>query len=150
MKHIKTQILIIAALNIFSFSQAQDIPQSQVPSVILNAFTSQFPKAADVEWEMSGSLYQVEFEIGWNIDHEVWYNDSGKIVKHKEDISTKELPKKVRNSIKTDFRGYTIDDLERITENGKVVYKMELNSLIHQDWDIVMDADGKVISKMAD
>ena len=109
-----------------------------------------FPKAADVEWEMSDSLYQVEFEIGWNIDHEVWYNDSGKIVKHKEDISRKELSKKVRNSIKTDFRGYTIDDLERITENGKVVYKMELNSLIHQDWDIVIDADGKVISKMAD
>lgn len=150
MKHIKTQILIIAALSIFSFSQAQDVPQSQVPSVILNAFTSQFPKATDVEWEMSGSLYQVEFEIGWNVDHEVWYNDSGKIVKHKEDISKKELPKVVRNTIKTDFRGYTIDDLERITENGKVVYKMELNSLIHQDWDIVIDADGKVISKMAD
>jgi uncharacterized membrane protein YkoI len=147
----KKQILILsAALAISLSAQAQDIPQSQVPSVILNQFNKQFPKTTDVEWEMDGNLYNVDFEIGWNIDHEIWYNAEGKMVKHKEDISKSELPKAVNDRIQADFSGYSIDDLERITDNGKVVYKLELNALTQTDWDIVIDSEGKVISKIAD
>lgn len=146
----KKQILTFATLSIFGISMAQDIPASQVPSVILNQFNKNFSKATDVDWEIKGNLYNVDFETGWNIDHEIWYNSEGKIIKHKEDISTKELPKAVRNKIKTDFIGYTIADLERITDNGKVVYKMELNALLSQDWDVVIDANGNVLSKIAD
>jgi len=146
----KKQFLIIGALGLFSFTQAQDISQSQVPSLVLNQFSSQFPKATDVEWEMDGNLYNVEFELGWNIDREVWYNPEGKIVKHKEDISRDKLPEAVNNRIKVDFSDYTIDDLEQITDNGRVIYKMELNSLLQQDWDVIIDATGKVISKIED
>lgn len=147
----KKQFLVFGtALSIAFTTQAQDIPQSQVPSVIVNEFNKQFPKATDVEWEMDGSLYDVEFEIGWNIDHEVWYNAEGKMVKHKEDISKSELPKAVIDKIKADFKGYSIDDLERISDNGKVVYKMELDALVQQDFDVVMDSEGKIISKIAD
>lgn len=147
----KKQILIFGAvISIVSTLQAQDIPQSQVPSVILNEFNKQFPKATDLEWEMDGNLYNADFEISWNIDHEVWYNAEGKMVKHKEDISKSELPKAVNNRIQEDFSGYSIDDLERITDNGKVVFKMELNALTQTDWDIVIDSEGKVISKIAD
>lgn len=75
----KKKILIIAAVIGITFtSQAQDILQSQIPSVIQNQFNSQFPKATAVEWEMDGSYYSVEFELTWNIDHEVWYNTEGK------------------------------------------------------------------------
>ena len=147
----KKQFLVFGTtLAIALTTQAQDIPQSQVPSVIVNEFNKQFPKATDVEWEMDGSLYDVEFEIGWNIDHEVWYNAEGKMVKHKEDISKSELPKAVIDKIKADFKGYSIDDLERISDNGKVVYKMELDALVQQDFDVVMDSEGKIISKIAD
>lgn len=72
------------------------------------------------------------------------------MVKHKEDISPSELPKVVSERIQTDFSGYSIDDLERITDNGEVVYKMELNHIMQQDWDVVIDANGKVLNKMAD
>lgn len=147
----KKRVFIISAFITTVFSlQAQDLTQHQVPSVIVNKFNKQFPKAADIEWEMDGSLYNVEFEIGWNTDHEIGYDTEGNIVKHKEEISKSELPKAVQNGIKTNFSGYAIDDLERITDNGKVFYKMELNSLMKEDWDVVMDADGTVLSKIAD
>ena len=42
---------------------AQDIPKSQVPSVIVNNFKKEFPKANDIEWEMQGDLYNVDFKI---------------------------------------------------------------------------------------
>lgn len=146
----RTQILMIATLGIFNFSNAQEVPQSQIPSVIVNQFNSKFSKATDAEWEIQGTTYNVEFETGWNIDHEIWYTSEGKILKHKEDISVSELPKAVHNRINTDFKGYSIDDLQRITEGNKVVYKMELNSLLQQDWDVVISSEGIVLSKMAD
>ena len=146
----KKQILFLAALGTLSFSQAQDLPKSQVPSVILNQFNSQFPKATDVEWEMDGNLYNVEFEIGWNRDHDVWYDAEGKMVKQKEEIASKELPQAVHKTIETGFKGYSTDDVERITDEGKIFYKLELNSLLKQDWEVVFDANGNILSQIED
>lgn len=147
----KKQLFMLgAALAIVSASQAQNISQDQVPSVIVNKFSTQFPKATDVEWEMDGSFYAVDFEIGWNTDHEIWYNAEGNIIRHIEDIATSELPQAVKDKIKTDFNGYSIDDPERITDNGKVSYKMELNALTQQDWEVMMDAEGNALSKKPD
>ena len=140
----KKRILIFSvAICTLSAAQAQDIFQYQAPSVIVNEFSKQYPKATDVEWEIEGDFYKVDFETGW-------YNAEGKMVKHKEDISKIELPKTVTDRIKTDFNGYTIDDLKRITDNGKIVYKMELNALMKRDWNVVIDTNGNVLSKMAD
>lgn len=150
MKHVKTVILAFIGLGAVHIAAAQDIPQSNVPAAVAAAFGKQFPKAMDIEWEMSTGLYKVEFELDRRIDHEVWFDEAGRIVKHQEEISLKELPGKVRDMIKRDFSGYTIDDLERITESNKVVYKVELNSLLQQDWEILADAAGNVLSKMAD
>lgn len=147
----KKQILILGVtIAIASIVRAQDIPQSQVPSVIVNEFNKQFPKATDVEWEMVDNFYNVDFEIGWNTDHEVWYNTEGKIVKHKEDISKSELPKAVNDRIRADFSSHSINDLERISDNGQIIYKMELNALTKPDWEIVIDSEGKILSKIAD
>ena len=150
MKHLKTWILGLFAVAICGQASAQDVARSGVPTPILKAFNQQFPKASDIEWEMTGNIYKVEFEIGWKTDHEVWYDQTGKVVKHQEEIPVDQLPKNVQNMIKADYSKHSINDLEKITENGKVTYKMELNSLLHQDWTIVTDADGKVISKLAD
>lgn len=146
----KKQIFLITALATFGYTQAQDIPQSQVPSVVLSSFNTSFPKAQDVEWEMENGLYNVDFEIGWNVDHDVWYSATGEMVKHKEDVSPKDLPASVSKTIKDQFGDYSIDDLERITEGKDVVYKMEFESLMGQDWKVVMDDNGKVLSQIAD
>ncbi|WP_200976579.1 PepSY-like domain-containing protein [Echinicola sp. 20G] len=146
----KKQILFLAACMAYGFTQAQDIVSGQVPSLILNAFTTTYPKASDVEWEKEMKFYKVEFETGWNRDHEIWYDETGEMIKHQEDISVGELPEAVNNIINTDFKGYGIDDLERITSKDQVVYKMELNSLLQQDYDLVVDAKGNVLSKMVD
>ncbi|MEO9476749.1 MAG: PepSY-like domain-containing protein [Cyclobacteriaceae bacterium] len=147
----KKQILIIGAVvGVLFTAQSQDLSVSQVPSLILNQFGIQLPKATDAEWEMEGYLFRVDFETGWNIDHGVWYDAEGKIVRHQEDISLAKLPKVVSERIRTDFDGYAINDLEQVAENDKIVYVMELNAVIRQDWEVVIDATGNVLSKVAD
>lgn len=44
-------VALLAVLPFVTISCAQDIPQHNVPSVILNAFSAAYPNAADIEWE---------------------------------------------------------------------------------------------------
>ena len=43
--------------------QAQEMPKSEVPSVVLNNFNTQFSKATDIEWSKKRDFYHVDFEI---------------------------------------------------------------------------------------
>ncbi|AWW28690.1 hypothetical protein DN752_00220 [Echinicola strongylocentroti] len=146
-KHIL--LFIVAGAFTATLANAQDIAQKQVPSVILNKFHSDFPDAKDMEWEMKGAQYQVEFETGWWTEHEAWYTSEGEQVKHIEEIATKDLPNAVQNTVSKQFEGYAIDDSKRITENNKSIYLLDLDSR-RQDWEVLIDPSGQVVSQRAD
>lgn len=133
-------LLILGTGTIF----AQDIPKSQVPSVIVNNFKKEFTKANDVEWERQGDLYNVDFEIGLFTDYEAWYNASGKLVKHTQEISKSDLPKAVINAIKTQYKEYSIDDVKKIIEDGVETYKVELEKW-DEDFDVIYSKNGNLI-----
>ena len=123
---------------------AQEIPESQVPSVIVNNFKKEFPKASDVEWERQGDQYNVEFEIGWFTDYEAWFTETGKIIRFTEDISERDLPEAIKNAIKTQYKGYRIDDVEKITENGVETYKVEIEKG-DDERNLVFSTNGELI-----
>lgn len=131
-------------------AMAQDLNKSQVPSVIVNNFQKSFPKAYDVEWELDGENYKAEFETGLlGADHDVWYNKTGAQLRHKEEISKSDLPRKVLAKINADFGSYRVDDVKKITESGKATYTLELKSL-GEEWKVAFDKEGTVLSKVAD
>lgn len=145
---------IIALISTLGFSVntvfAQDIPSTQVPSVVLNSFQKQFPKAFDIEWEMDGNLYKVEFETGIpKKDHEIWYDSLGRQIRHREEISKSDLPKSVVERINKDFFSYRIDEIKKITEEGKITYVVDLENL-KEELKVTFDAQGTVLSQMAD
>src|SRR5699024_6696468 len=72
MKKVVLCLVVFAIVCVTSKAVAQDIPQNQVPSVILNHFQQNFSKASDVEWEKDWDNYKVEFETGmFGSDQEV-------------------------------------------------------------------------------
>ena len=148
----KTQMLTFAIIALLStnLSVAQDISPGQVPSVVLNKFTREYPKARGVEWEKEAAIYKVEFELGWNIDHEIRYSSTGEITMHSHDISKKDLPKAVLHTLNTEFNDYRVDDVKRIASGAEVVYSMELNSLLQSDLKVVIGQNGKVGSRLQD
>lgn len=147
----KNLILTISILGLsITNISAQDIRQSEVPSVILNHFQKSFPKAADIDWEIKGNYYEVEFETGFlGDDHKILYSRDGKLVRHEEEISKSNLPKTVLASIKRSFNGYKTDDIKKITEGGKVIYNVELKNY-SQEWKVVFDAQGRILQKKED
>lgn len=147
----KNLILTISILGLsITNISAQDIRQSEVPSVILNHFQKSFPKAADIDWEIKGNLYEVEFETGFlGDDHKILYSRDGKLVRHEEEISKSNLPKTVLASIKRSFNGYRTNDIKKITEGGKVIYNVELKNY-SQEWKVVFDEQGRILQKKED
>lgn len=131
-------------------SFGQKIHQSQVPSVVLNQFQQNFPNAKDIEWKQKPGYYEVEFEVGRpDKDHEIWYDSTGKVLYHKQEISKSDLPAKVMNTLNADFKLYRIKDVKKIDRAGKITFKMEAKSLT-EEWDLLIDADGNILSKKPD
>lgn len=128
---------------------AQDIAQKDVPSAIVNQFKKAYPNARDVEWEKKGDLYEVEFETGIDKDHEIYYNKSGEIVRHKEELMPAELPDAVKNTIAKSFADYHMDDIDKISADGKVVYVVELKSTSNK-WEVTFSEKGDILRRKPD
>lgn len=147
------RIIVISLLALISYTNdlfAQKILKSQVPSLVVNSFQQKFPKAFDIDWELKDKLYEVDFETGLRgTDHVAWFDKTGKLVKHKEEISKSNLPGKIMAKIKSEFGAYRVDDVKRITEDSKVIYTFELKS-VTEEWKLTFDAEGNVLSKVAD
>ncbi|MXV38325.1 hypothetical protein GO491_06485 [Flavobacteriaceae bacterium Ap0902] len=142
----KNKILTIASLFVLGLgtSYAQEIAQNQVPDVIQTSFQQKFPKASDIEWEKEGNLYKVEFEIGWSQDYDAWYDARGNLVKYKAEVAEKDLPAAITNAIKSNYPVYKIDDADMYVENGKTVYKIEIEKA-DEKRDIYLDKNGKTV-----
>ncbi|SFA81536.1 PepSY-like domain-containing protein [Algoriphagus aquimarinus] len=147
----KKQFTILAtAITLISTGTfAQDINPNQVPSVVANSFKREFPKASDIEWELDGQNYNVDFEIGWGTDHEIWYDAAGYMLKHEEEIPKGELPKSVATTIDSEFKDLRIDEAKKITEGKQVTYEVELENFT-EEWKVFFSSTGEVLHKIND
>ena len=143
MKKTAIQLAAIFVLGT-GFVSAQDIHKSKVPSVIVNSFVKEFPKARDVEWELEGNRYNVEFEMGLFTDFEAWFTSTGNLVRYTESIRSSKLPEAVKNAIKVDFAQYRIDDAKRVTENSVQTYHVELEKRDHEI-NLIFSEEGNII-----
>lgn len=142
----KQKLLLALSLLFSSLTYAQDIPVSSVPAAVMNSFTKAFPNAVKVEWEMKGELYNAEFDVNRR-DHEVWLNAAGAIVKHKQEVKSRELPAAVSASLKKNYKGFWIDDVDKYEVGKQFFYKIELKNLT-QEKNIVVDTKGAIVNKI--
>ncbi len=149
----KKSIFLSAIALSFAVSSAigQDIPQRKVPSLIVNKFQQNFPEARDLDWEMKGENYEVEFEVGRHPDrdHEILYSPTGEILRHKQEISKNDLPAPVSKKLATDYKGYRIKDVKKIVEGNKTIYKLEAKSY-KEEWELKLDSEGNILRKERD
>lgn len=145
--------IVITTLLISAFAlglSAQKIFPEQVPSVIINKFNHDYPKARDIEWELKGNNYEVEFELGLaDKDYEILYSPSGEVLRIEQEISASDLPEVVNQKVMTEFPGHRMKDVKKIVEEGRTVYKLEAKSN-RTEWELVVDEKGNIIHKMQD
>jgi len=143
MKKVKYWSSLLVAGFYFFTASAQDLSRHQVPSVVINAFKSKFPKATDVEWERGKAHFEVEFEIN-RLDHEVWLDREGKILRHQHEVKVRSLPEKIKTSVRDLYRGYRIIEADKLKTEKMTAYKLELISFTKKT-EIIVDEQGKVL-----
>jgi hypothetical protein len=123
------------------FTVAQDIKETEVPSVVMNSFKGQFADALKPEWEKKGNNYEVEFKTG-AAERSVILDASGKVLMQKQEIALTELPAAVSNALKQNYSSYDLEEAEQITFDGKTYYEVEMERFFLNK-ELVLTADGK-------
>lgn len=104
----------------------QSIPESEVPSVVLNAFNLEFEDPLEVDWEKKSDFYSVEFEIQ-NKDHEALIDENGKLIKFKKELEVTELSEELKSTLATGFSEMKIDDVHLLVMNDSQYYQVEFD-----------------------
>lgn len=108
---------------------SQETPQSEIPSVVLNAFNLEFANSTDVEWEKKGPIYEIEFEIE-NIDHEALIEETGNLIKYKKELQFAGLPEALKTFLSSNYSTNNIDDLHLLVIGENQYYQVELDGRI--------------------
>lgn len=154
-KQFKSILFAFSILLIGNNLVAQEVSADEVPVAVRKSFDKDFVNVYDLEWEHKSDReyrkiqqehYNVEFEFENGKDGEAWYSVDGKLLKSKIEISKKELPTAVINSVKKNYNGYRIDEAEKIFKKGKNIYKLELENR-RRDIDVLFSENGKIINK---
>lgn len=122
----KKTLLLFVAMSFALISCGQNITAADVPSLVLNAFKTSFSSAVDIEWEKKKDYYEADFEVG-TADHEVQITSAGKILIHKQRISTLDLPKAITDKITAKFKDFKLDEADKLEKDGKIYYQVELD-----------------------
>lgn len=140
------KLFLAGCLLLSGVTYGQDVAVKDVPSVVMNSFKKAFPNVAAVEWEMKGDLYNAEFDVNRR-DHEVWLNSKGSIVKHKQEIKSREIPEVVMKNLKSNFKGYWIDEVDKYEVAKQFFYKVELQTLT-KEVNVVLDSKGSIVNRV--
>ena len=138
----KALTLALAFSTVSFFAIAQEIKETEVPSVVMNSFKGQFSDAQKPEWEKLNDKYEVEFEQG-TAERGAVLDASGKVLMLKQEIENNEVPAAVVNTIKQNYGGYDLDEAEKIEYNGKTYYEVELTRWYVLSKELIFTADGK-------
>jgi len=133
---------------VVSFAAAQEIQETQVPSVVLNAFQLKFPGIKETEWELKDGVYKVECEVQ-SREHDLWIDKNGVVQSHKQDFPKKELPQPIVAYINQHFKDYKIDDADKITAGGKVSYEVDIEKK-PEDRKLIFSEEGILLENKVD
>lgn len=125
----KTPILLSLLVTLSLTGCNNEIPETEIPSVVRNAFNLEFSGATDVEWEKNGSLYEVEFEMN-KIDHKALIEETGNMVKYKKELQKEELPENLRTSLTGDHDISKVDEVDLLVMNENSYYQLEFDGLL--------------------
>ena len=129
---------------------AQKMPLEQVPQSVKTAFSTQFPTAKRVKWELeAANLYEVNFRQA-KTAYSAKFDQNGGLLETETGIKVADLPSSVAETVKTQFAGFKIEEAEKVVfQNGTVAYELALEKG-KQSLEVQFSADGKVLKQEAE
>ncbi|MDR2036611.1 MAG: PepSY-like domain-containing protein [Bacteroidales bacterium] len=116
---------------------------------ILQKFRTDFPNARDIEWEVGGDTYEVEFDVKYT-DYKAYYDNKGNLLMYTYDLSPRQLPSIVKNAVMAKYHKYKIEDVNIIYQGTEVFYKVEIEHNEMPDMKLIVKEDGSLVKEWND
>lgn len=113
---------IDSLLEIFESNKLHDTKPSDV---LFQTFIRNFPNAKDIDWEVSGYIYRVEFEVD-DRDYKAFYDHSANLLSYSCELNEEELPAVVKNSSVAVYPDYNFDDIMKIVKGRSIFYQLKI------------------------
>ncbi|MBK5273051.1 MAG: hypothetical protein JJE22_18785 [Bacteroidia bacterium] len=136
-KMILTLAIIISTISAFAGDE-------NVNSKVLNAFTTDFQTAKEIEWTTASDYYMATFV--YNDKHLfAYYDREGGLIGLTRYLGPSDLPMNLQMNLKKNYSGYWISDLFEVAKNNVTSYyvtlensesKIVLKSFDSNNWDV--------------
>jgi len=136
-------IATLLAATIFGCND--DIPLSEIPSVVENTFKSHFPDAVNVEWETHHNDFEVDFEME-STDYSAIIDQTGTMAGYKYEIANEKIPASIINVLNTKY-SQKWEDPEILIHGENSYFQIEIDGFL-KDKNIVLDREGKLIDNI--
>lgn len=102
-------------------------------------------KVSEVEKEMHGgkTIYSAEFDRDGK-EHEVYVAEDGKLLSREVEVSMDDLPAAVKETIQRETNGADVEELARVTKDGKTLYEAEWEA-DGKEREVLVSDDGKIV-----
>ena len=142
----KFTLIVVAGL-LGGSAHAQKLKDSEVPTVVKQAFAKNFPTVKEVKWSKESTTeFEAEFKSGAT-EKSANFDEKGNWVVTETEMKKSDLPRAVQASVTKEFPGFKMKEIEKVERPDNVVlYEIELkkNKIAYE---VQFSADGKVIKK---
>lgn len=141
------KIMIVLAILVTGFAQAQKLKESEVPKAVKDSFAKRFPNTKGVEWSKeSETEFESEFKNAGK-EQSANFDQAGKWLVTETEIKKADLPQAVQAAIAKEFAGYKVEEAEKVeTVNDGMQYEVALEKG-ESNYEVLFSADGKVLKK---
>ncbi|TKB97587.1 PepSY-like domain-containing protein [Pedobacter cryophilus] len=137
----KKTTLIIFGLLTTTGLLAQTKPNKNIPAVVQNAFTKQYPTVKSVKWDKEETDFEASFDLN-GLDNSALFDAKGNLLETETEI--KELPKEILAYIKAKYPNQKITESAKITNaKGQVSYEAEIKGK-----DLIFDSKGAFLKEI--
>jgi len=134
-----TMITLLAGFTQMTYAQ-------DTPSKVTDAFNSKFPNAKSIRWDKENETeWEAEFTIN-GVEYSANFSKDGAWKETEHEVKIDELPAEVISTLKTQFAGYEIKEVEMVETPTFTGYEVELKKG-KETLEVLMDKAGKVIKK---
>jgi hypothetical protein len=137
---------ILILLVVFSISLVSAFGQKNAPENVKKEFAKKYPAAQSVKWASEeANEWEAEFTANGK-EMSASFDDKGVWLETEAEITEKELPVAVANTLKNEFSGYKTREISTIEDPKMKGYELSLKKG-ETSLEVVFDNSGKVIKK---
>jgi hypothetical protein len=136
-------VVLVAAVR----ADEEKVPLDKLPRAVGDAVKAKFPGAelvgASKEVEKGETLYEVALKYKGH-NHDVTFKQDGGVVSVEKEITARDLPRAVSETLAAKYPRATFKKVEEVHEGNKLTYEVLLVTADKKTLEVVLDPRGKV------